>query len=57
MSDEIVPQEVLFEQNTRLRTAILILTNVIDEIIPLLPAQPQIQERLKAANAQARLAL
>src|SRR5512139_43570 len=50
------PEELLAE-NARMRQAILVLSDVLDDIIELLPAEPAIQERLRRGNAAARAVL
>lgn len=47
----------LWGENKRLRRALLVLTEVLEEIIVLLPAEPVIQERLRGAIIAARLDL
>lgn len=49
--------EMLIAENARMRAAILILSDVLDEIILLLPTQPEIQERLREANAAVKRSL
>lgn len=49
--------ETLLEENARMRNAIRVLSEVLDEIIALLPTEPDIQKRLRDANAEVRKSL